>query len=371
MTRPQIPAQMQAAGLDAVVAISMENVYYSSGTMLLTQRMIPPRLAMAVWLADGTATLIVCSIEIAQVRAESWIKDVRTYTEFKDSPLAALAELLVEKGLSRGRIGLEMGYLPATYHREIVGLMPGATFVDGDAVLDAARVIKSPDEIDVLRRAAVNTDRAIRVAFEGARIGTTEIEMYETMRRELLAGGADGVAFAVMTTGENSKLVHPTPSRTPVRRGDLVRTDFGGYYGAYYGGYFSDLARLAIAGKPTDRQRDTYKRLREVYDVLLDNVKPGVRACDLYELCKTSFGAQGLEFRMPHIGHNIGVFIHEHPMLNPQTTAELQPGMVMAIEPITVQDGVIYHVEDELVITETGHELLSPAADWAELPTIS
>jgi Xaa-Pro dipeptidase len=362
---------MSKDGLDALVAFSMENVFYSSGTLILTQRLIPSRLAMTIWYGDGTASMLVCSIELAQVKAESRISDIRTYTEFTDSPMRCLALILAEKGLDTGRIGLELSYLSASHHRELVGLLPQATLTDGDGIFDRARVIKSPEEIAIMRKAATATDNAIRKAFDGAHIGTTEIEMYETMRAELLGGGADGVAFAVMTTGENSRQVHPTPSSTPIRAGDIVRTDFGGLIGSYYGGYFSDLARLAIAGKPTTQQVDAYRRLREVYELVLRNVKPGVRACDLYALCKTSFADRGLEFRMPHIGHNIGVFIHEQPMLTPTTTAILEPGMVMAIEPITLHDGYILHVEDELVITDTGHELLSRAHDWSELHTIA
>lgn len=371
MSRQQIPTLMQSAGLDALVAFSTENVYYSAGTMLLTQRMIPSRLAIVVWYADGAATMIVCSIEIAQVRSESWIKDVRTYTEFQDSPVAVLARLLEEKGLAAGRIGLESAYLPAANHRELVELMPHGKLVDGDRVFDAARVIKSPEEIEILRKLAIDTDSAIRKAFSLARIGTSEIEMHDTMRQEVLRRGEDGVAFVVMTTGANSKLVHPTPSAMKIQAGDIVRTDFGALRGSYFGGYLSDLARTAFAGKPKVAYADTYKRLREVYDIVLREVKPGVRACDLYELCRSSFAARGLDFRTPHIGHNIGISIHENPMLNPVTTAELQPGMVLAIEPITFLDGFIFHVEDELVVTETGHELLSPAYDWSDVFTIS
>lgn len=362
---------MHQAGLDALVAFSMENVYYSSGTMLLTQRSIPTRLAMTVWRPDGGATMIVCSIEEVQVRAESWIKDVRTYTEFVESPIAALTRLLTEMNLLRGRIGLEMRYLAAAYFRELAGLVPNAQFVDGDTIFDRARVIKSPEEIELMRRGASATDNAIRIAFESAQIGTSELSMSTMMGNQLLKTGADGVAFVVMTTGENSRLAHPQPSANQIRPRDVVRTDFGGYYGSYYGGYYSDIARTAVAGRPDDKQGDAYKQLFEVHDLILRNVKPGVRACDLFELCRKSFADRGLTFRSPHIGHNIGISVHENPMLNPQTTEELRPGMVMAIEPVHIRDGFIYHIEDEIVVTESGHELLTPAYDWAKLMTIS
>jgi Xaa-Pro aminopeptidase len=222
-----------------------------------------------------------------------------------------------------------------------------------------------------MRKAASATDNAIRKAFESASLGMSEIDISTGMSKEIVRLGADGTAFCVMTTGQNSKLVHPTPSTLQIQKQDVVRTDFGGYYGSYYGGYFSDIARTAVAGKPTQKQRDAYKRLFEVHDLILRNVKPGVRACDLFELCRSASAQHGLDFRSPHIGHNIGLSIHETPMLNPQTTQQLMPGMVVSVEPIHFHDDFIYHIEDTLLVTPNGYELLSPAYEWSELPTIS
>jgi Xaa-Pro dipeptidase len=359
------------AGLDALVAVSMDNFYYSSAALILTQRMIPTRLALVVWTASGEPTMIVCTLEEAQARTDSWIKDIRGYTEFVDSPIAMLADILREKGLGRGRIGLESRALAFRYHKELADLLPGATLVDGDEVFDEVRMIKSPEEIQLLTRAAKLTDAAIKVAFEAAHVDDTELAMTETMTRELVKRGADGLAFVVMTTGKNSLLTHPLPSDLRIRPHDVVRTDSGGNFGSYFGGYFSDIARTAVAGRASERQRDTYKGLFEVHDQLLRSVKPGVRACDLYSMCKQAFEKRGIAFRNPHIGHGIGISIHEHPMLNPQTTQELQPGMVLSIEPVLMGEDGIYHIEDTIEVTKDGSRVLSDPYAWSELMTVS
>jgi Xaa-Pro aminopeptidase len=370
MSRSDLERHVRDSALDVVVAASPENVYFLSDTLLLTQRLIPTRLALVVWSSEADPVLIVCTIEEEQVRNESSIRDVRGYFEFKQSPIAVLADVLTEKGLAAGRIGIESRFLAHRYFRELAELLPRATLVDGDEVLDRARVIKSSDEIDRLTRAAQITDRAIRLAFEGAGLGTTELHMADTMASELLSGGANGVAFNVMTTGVHSSMAHPLPSRLEIKPQDVVRTDFGGNFGAYFGGYYSDLARTAVAGTPSQQQETTYKKLFEVHDLLLRTIKPGVRPADLYAQCKSAFEQRGLAFSVPHIGHNIGIVLHEDPMLSPFGQDELQAGMVLAVEPITRSEGMIFHIEDMVVVTESGCRPLSDPYPWSELMRI-
>src|ERR1051326_4641083 len=188
--RMEIPRYLAEANLDAAVVVSTENVYYSSGTLILTQRMIPTRLALVVWTPTSEPTMIVCTLEESQVRDESWIRDIRGYVEFVESPVAVLAQVLNEKGLGRGRIGVETRAFTARYYRELVTLLPNASLVDADEIFDGVRMIKSPEEITLLARGAKATDTAIRVSFESAHLGSTELEMRDVMVRELLAAGA-------------------------------------------------------------------------------------------------------------------------------------------------------------------------------------
>lgn len=356
--------------LDAVVAVSPENVFYASGVPIMTQRLIPSRLAFVVVTPDDGASMVVCSIEMAQVEVESWISDVRGYIEFADSPVAVLADLLREKGLSRARIGFETASLGHRYFAELTSLLPEATIIDGDDLFLRARAVKTPFELALYERAAAATERAIRETFTSARIGDTEIQLAERLEGRVRLEGADGVAFTVLAAGPNARLAHPSPGSVALSAGDLLRTDFGGYFGARYAGYMTDLARTAIVGPPTAAQTSTYDRLFEVHLSLLEALRPGIAARDIFEVARRGFEAHDLPFRMPHVGHSIGLAIHEEPMLNPLTATELQEGMVLAIEPITSTDDGIFHVEDLVAITADGARVLSSTRDWAQLMSV-
>jgi len=366
MKREKILQALGASDLDALVAVSPENTYYSSDVSILTQKMIRDRLAMVVWTRAAEPVLILCTIEDAQARAESWIKDIRGYVEFQTSPVELLADVLNERQLGRGRIGIEKRFLSTHYWEELNRLLPQATFVGSDRLFDKVRMVKTPEEVTRLADAAQATDRAIRKGFESARLGTTERATAELMGDELRKGGAESVAFVVLATGPNAAMAHPVPGETEMRPGQVLRTDFGGYFKWYY----SDLARTAICGRPTPEQQEAYAKLYQVQAEVIAAMRPGVRACDLYHLCKRRFEEVGLTFRMPHIGHSIGIDIHEYPMLNPQTTEELQPDMMFAVEPVHRGADGLYHIEDLVLVTDKGPKIVSRSADWEPLLTV-
>jgi Xaa-Pro aminopeptidase len=366
MKREKILKALADSDLDALVAVSPENTYYSCDVPILTQKIIRDRLAMVVWSRSEEPALILCTIEDAQARAESTVKDIRGYVEFQTSPVQLLVDVLTERKLARGRIGIEKRYLSVHYWEELTRLLPQATFVGCDRLFDKVRMMKTPEEIKRLSDAAQATDRAIRKAFESARLGQTERETAELMGDELRKGGAESVAFVILATGPNAAMAHPVPGETRMQPGQVLRTDFGGYFRWYY----SDLARTAICGKATAEQRDAYQKLYQVQGDVIQAMRPGVRACDLYNLCKRRFEEVGLTFRMPHIGHSIGIDIHEYPMLNPQTTEELRPDMMFAVEPVHRATEGLYHIEDLVLVTERGPKIVSRSADWEPLLTV-
>lgn len=364
--REKIMKALGESDLDALVAVSPESTYYSSDVIILTQKLIRDRLGMVVWTRTEDPVLLLCTIEEAQARAESWIKDIRGYVEFETSPVRLLVDVLTERGLTRGRIGIEKRFLSVAYWEELTRALSQATFVACDKIFDKVRMLKTSEEIKLLADAAQATDRAIRKAFESARLGQTERQTVEVMTDELRRGGADSVAFVVLATGPNAAMAHPIPGDTRMNPGQVLRTDFGGYFKWYY----SDLARTAICGKPTPAQKDIYEKLLQVQNEVIQAMRPGVRACDLYNMCKARFQEVGLTFRMPHIGHSIGIDIHEYPMLNPQTTEPLQPNMMFAVEPLHRGAEGIYHIEDLVLVTETGPRILSRSANWQPLLSV-
>lgn len=354
--------------LDAIVAVSPENVHYSTGACISTQKTIRDRLAYAVFPAEGEPTFIVCGIEESLVREESWIRDIRTFVEFQQAPTDMLVDVLREKGLAGKKVGIEVSYLAASYWETLRERLPGTTFEECKAIFDHLRMIKEPWEIELLTHGAVATLKAITAAFALASPGNTEKEVADNMIKFLIDMGASGVRFIHLASGERSQLTHPTPGPYRLKKGDIVRVDFG----CPFSGYNSDVARTLVVGPPTPRQKDMYAKLIETQKAIIDNCKVGIRACDLYFLCRDKFAACGLDFTMPHIGHSIGLQGHEPPMIRPFNTDPLEENMIINIEPLG-SDGnkATYHTEDLVWITREGPKVLTGTSFSPEIGVIS
>src|SRR3990170_3322681 len=135
-TRKERVAQLfEDSSLDAFVASSYTNVSYLAGTNILTQKLIPDRLAMVLWPRTSDPTLMICSIEEELVRREAAVQDVRMYVEHKESPIKLLSAVMTERGLENKRIGIEEAVLSAKYYKELIAQLPLATLVGCDREL--------------------------------------------------------------------------------------------------------------------------------------------------------------------------------------------------------------------------------------------
>ncbi|HUY74679.1 MAG TPA: Xaa-Pro peptidase family protein [Candidatus Dormibacteraeota bacterium] len=351
------------AGLDALVAASPANFYYLTGTSFLSQRTIPERLGAVSVTRSGEPVLVYCTIEEGHARQESWISDIRGYTEFKDTPVDVLAGVLREQGVERGQIGIEMRFISARDYERLRHDLPEAKIVAADSLFDRMRAIKTLGEIELLGAAALATDESIRAAFERSSVGVTEREIGDIMQAECRSRGGEQLIHLVLATGENGFKVHAAPGNTKLERGGVLRTDFGMSWG---GRYFSDIARTAFVGPLQPWQGNTYGKLEAGHQAVITAMRPGVKASELFRICAAEYERSGLDFKMPHIGHSIGVVMHENPMLQPYDDTPLEAGMVFMVEPgVSGRDG-FYHTEDMILITEDGHRVLSRSADWSQ-----
>jgi Xaa-Pro aminopeptidase len=358
---------MDTSSLDALVVMSIENVAYLTGIWVVTQRVIPDRLSFVLWPRDGEPVFIICRGEEINTVDRCSIKDVRTYVEFRTTPLELLAEALTEKGLSTGRLGIERRSLSVADYQELERLVPDATLEDGASVMEQVRMIKTPEECEALAFAANVTQDAIGKAFLDATSGTTEKAVGNHIAAALTTKGADVLNFMFLGCGLRSFEWHAWPADRPLETGDIVTTDVGGSFA----GYWSDVARMAVVGKPNDKQRELYDKLFQIHVRTIEAVKPGIRASDLYRICENIFKEIGLPFWMAHIGHGLGLGLHERPLLNPYVDQELLPGMVLCIEPAHLDPGVAgYHLEDLVLVTDDGVRPLTDVHRWTELLVI-
>lgn len=358
---------LQRSEFDVVVAASPENTWYLSEAIIDTQRSLPERLALVVWGRSGDPIYIVCTNEEVQARRDGWIRDIRGYVEYQQSPMQLLADAVTEMGATRGVVGIEKHFLNVHYHEELIRLLPSAMFTEAGPFFDLVRAIKTSNEIRLLEEAATITDRVIRNVFEDARPGMTERQIGAMLTSELILTGADMQAFQVLAAGVNTCATHHRAGDYVIRSGDVMRTDFGGIFAQ---GYFSDLARTIVVGRSSQRQRDVYAALWEEHDRLISMMKAGTSCRDLFESHKTRWEARGWRMARPHIGHSLGIGLHEYPLIMPGEDRPLRPGMCMSIEPNhLIPSTEKYHVEDLVVIETSGPRVVSRSADWSSLLT--
>jgi Xaa-Pro aminopeptidase len=354
---------LQASDFDVVVAASPENTWYLSEAIIDTQRTLLERLAVVVWGRERDPIYIVCTNEEIQARRDSWIPDIRGYVEYQQSPMQLLADAIGELGAARGTIGIEKHFLTAQFYEELARLVPTARLTEVGPFFDRVRALKTADEIRRLEQAALVTDRAIRKGFEAARPGMTERQVGVLLTSELILGGAEMQAFQVLGAGENTCSTHHRAGDYTIRSGDVMRTDFGGMFSQ---GYYSDLARTIVVGEASQRQRDIYAAVWEEHEHLISLMKPGISCREIFERHRVRWQSKGWPMRRPHIGHSLGIGLHEYPLIAPGDETLLAPGMCMSIEPNYLVPGTEkYHVEDLVVIEERGPRVVSRTADWS------
>ena len=203
---------MEEQNIDVLIASSPENVYYTTGCAIVTQRFIPSRLELAVLPRDSDPMFIVCTIEQPQAEQESSIQDMVGYTELQQSPIHMLAELLRKRGLERSCAAIEKSHLVMEYSEELRNEIPGLRLVDAVPLFDHMRRIKSVEEQHALAQAAVRTLASIEVACLQTRAGDTEKQLAQRVAHALMDNGATGVEFLIVAAGDRTSISHALPT---------------------------------------------------------------------------------------------------------------------------------------------------------------
>ena len=334
---------------DAVIAVSPENVRYAADVHIATQRSIRDRLAFVVWPKGGDPVLLVCVIEAAYAKKNTWIADVRGYQEFEPGPVKALADLLAELKLDAAHVAIETEYLAAAYYNDLVARCPRLKVGEAEPVFAQARMYKTVAEKNQIVAAFHATEKAFLHAFTTVRIGDTEKQIAVRLAERMLTEGADVVTSNYCNAGANTGFPHMVPSSYKVQPGDIVKSDSGGMFRQY----FSNVGRTAVAGTPSDRDVTIWKHLRDIHHAVIDQCRPGKTGRELFALAKAMQEKAGLAFPYSHNGHSLGLNIHERPIINAQEDMPYQVGMITTVETRARWPGELgYHMEDIIEITD-------------------
>lgn len=355
---------MKKACLDALVSISPENTTYTAGVAIPSQSIIRQRHGICLVPASGAPIMIVVNMEESFTKANAQINDIRAYNEFTESPMEFLADGIKELGLGKGRIGMELDYLPARDYRRLQELVPKVVFEDAEAFLGRLRMIKTEEEIEKLRRVGYAAEKVHHQAFGRLKPGMTELDLAGFIVNGLYAEGIDQILKLVVGAGERCSHANPAPTKNVIKNGDMIRVDIFGSLSSY----LSDVARTAVVGKPTTFQKETWKKLMEARDITLENIRPGVHSQEIYQKFAKKFVEMGLE-PINFVGHGLGLTLHEDPYINKFSDTVLEPRMVLCVEPyyMMVDQNMGFQIEDEVIVTDKGYELITHYKDSTEL----
>ncbi len=356
--------EMRKANYDALISMSPENATYTAGVAIPSHSIVRQRHVICVVPANGDPKMIVVNMEESFARANAQIKDIRAYNEFTESPIQFLSDAVKELGLKGSRIGLEVDYLPARDYEKLKGLLPHARFEDVEGFFGRLRMIKTDEEIDKLRKVGKAAEKVHHKAFGDLRAGMTELDLAGLIVTGLYAEGVDQILKIVAGAGERCSHANPGPTKNVIKQGDMIRVDIF----ATLASYLSDVARTAVVGRPTDFQRETWKKLIEARAATFEAIKPGVHSQEVYRTFSRKFKDLGLE-PINFVGHGLGLTLHEDPYINRFSDTILEPGMVLCVEPyyMMVERNMGFQIEDEIIVTEKGYELITDYRDSSEL----
>ncbi len=292
-------------------------------------------------------------------------KDVRIWEE-DESPGAKVAQVLKDRGIATGRIGIEERVRFFLYDG-IRKAAPALEYVIADPVTAGCRMIKSAAEIALMQRANDVTIEAFKAALTTLREGMTQFELGANISAANRALGFSGGALVCF--GKYSAFPHGSVQPQQLREGDIVLIDGG----CSVEGYQSDITRTTVFGKPTARQREIWNLERKAQDAAFAAAKVGatcesVDAAARKVITDAGFGPGYKVPGLPHrTGHGIGMDGHEWTNFVKGNKTRLQPGMCFSDEPmITNYDEFGVRLEDCLYITENGPRFFtaqSPAID--------
>jgi Xaa-Pro aminopeptidase len=256
------------------------------------------------------------------------------------------------------RLGFEQEDLSYGTYLSYADVLKGITLVPTDRMVERLRMVKDPDELQIMQEAADLADRTFTHILTKLRPGVTEKDIALEIEVFIRQNGGTSTSFeTIVASGERSALPHGKASDRVLQSGEFVKLDFG----AYYKGYCSDITRTVVLGKPTDKHKDIYGMVLEAQLNCLEKLRPGITGREGDALARDIIVGHGYGDYFGHgTGHGLGMEIHENPRLSKTDETMLQPGMVVTVEPGIYLPGFGgVRIEDDVVLTESGIHILT------------
>jgi Xaa-Pro dipeptidase len=360
-------------GLDAIAMMGGTSLIYFSNIRWWNSE----RLFLMILPAKGSPFYVCPAFEEERAREQitagplAGDADVRTWQEDED-PYALVAAGLKDRGLAAGRLGVE----EKTYFNFADGVAqaaPALKVVSATPVTAGCRMIKTAHEIELMRLASKVTLTAYAAAFKALQDGMTQDQFAALVSAAHTRLGFSGGAGAQV--GIYSALPHGSLTPQVIKEGTIILIDGG----CSVEGYSSDLSRTFVLGKATEKMKQVFDIVHRAQKAAVETARPGIPldaidAAARRVIADAGYGP-GFKYFTHRVGHGLGMDGHEWPYLAKNNmfgwTRSLgaKPGMTFSDEPgIYIRGEFGVRLEDDMLVTENGAELLTPQSPSIEDP---
>lgn len=310
--------------------------------------------------ADGEITLVSDSVLHGEPMHShwwtTWIPDVRptkhTLSSLADGVKGVLDEKhLSGQGVKLGWVG-DYGFPLDTIQKKISSELRNYN----EEFLEL-KSIKSPREVQVMRKSLRITSDAMEAGCEAIRAGVTEKKIAGIINGTMMSEGSHDFAFFTMVvSGPRAALKHAYASDRKMKKGDMVYIDIG----ASYHGYMGDMSRTLTVGPPNPKQRAILDLAFDIHKATVKMMKPGAACSEIAERAYEIAREAGMEKDTYVGGHGLGTTLFDLPVILPKVTTKLAPNMIFAYEPMIIpMDVGTAVVEDDYLVTASGVERLT------------
>ncbi|MGE7978852.1 M24 family metallopeptidase [Psychrobacillus sp. NPDC093200] len=287
-------------------------------------------------------------------QAASQVKDFRIVQHTK-TLLEEVSNQVTEMGIKS--LGFEKDDVTYSVY-ELYKQAVSSDLVPLSGVVEKIRLIKTDEEISIIKAACRIADEAYEHIVTYIKPGMTELQVSNELEFFMRKRGATSSSFdTIVASGTRSALPHGVATDKVIEVGDFVTLDFG----ALYNGYISDTTRTLAVGEPSEKLKEIYQVVLDAQLLALEKVKPGMTGKEADAIAREYIASKGYGEAFGHsLGHGIGLEVHEGPGLSFRSDIVLEPGMVITIEPgIYLPNIGGVRIEDDALVTENGLEKLT------------